>query len=500
MADYDLAVIGGGINGVCVARDAAGRGLRVILLEQGDLGGAASSATSRLIHGDLAALERRSFARVRTRLGERDIWLRVAPHLVRPMRFALPGQSEERPLLRSLLWLHERLASRIGLPSPQTIDVTHHPIGDALKRPFGTALEFSDCVVDDSRLVVLTALDAAERGAVIRTGARCIRAERDQFWRLAVIDRGHRQVITARALANASGGWTGTVAETVLRMPLPKLGAVQIGQIVVRRLFDSENVYVFQNADGRLILASPYERDFTLIGSVTRAFTGDPAIVAIGASDISYLCEAANRYFRERVEPVDVVRSVAGVNQVADRKGRAADRDGSMMFDFRRGKAPLLTLFGGDLTTARLRAERAVSRLTTHYVMSPRWTANAPLPGGDFAWERFDLEVEEVRYRWRFLTEAQAQRLFGAYGRRLADILGQAKSRADLGQSFGEELTEAEVRHLMAREWARFPDDILWRRTKLGLTMKAEDQVALAAFMGKHAEPMAAVEPAPIRR
>src|SRR5215475_8186050 len=329
MADYDLAIIGGGLNGVSVARDAAGRGLRVILLEQGDLGSAASSASPRLIHGDLSVLERRGFGRVRHALRERDIWLRTAPHLVRPMRFAIPAHSDERPpwLLRSALWLYDRLGSRGRLPPSETVDVTHHPVGNALKRPFGTAFEYSDCVVDDSRLVVLTALDAAEHGADIRTGARCVRADREKFWRLAVIDRGHRRVITARALANTSGGWSGIVAETILRMPFPKLAAVQIGQIVVRRLFDSDNVYVFQNSDRRLIFASPYERDFTLIGTITHGFTGDPSIVAVGAADIAYLCEAANRYFRERIEASDVVRSVSGVNLVPDRGRRPAARD-----------------------------------------------------------------------------------------------------------------------------------------------------------------------------
>jgi glycerol-3-phosphate dehydrogenase len=485
MADYDLAIIGGGLNGVSVARDAAGRGLRVILLEQGDLGSAASSATSRLIHGDLSVLERRGFARVRSQLAERNIWLKIAPHVVRPMRFAIPAHSEERPLwlLRSALWLYDRLGSRGGLPRSATIDVTHHPVGNALKRPFGIAFEYSDCVVDDSRLVVLTALDAAEHGAVIRTGARCVRADREKFWRLVVIDRGHRRVITARALANMSGGWSGMVADTVLRVPFPKRAAVQVSQIVVRRLFESDNVYVFQNADRRLIFASPYERDFTLIGSSTHPFTGDPAIVAVSASDAAYLCDAANRYFREQIAPSDVVRSVSGVNLAPDRRG--SGRDGSMLFDRRRGLAPLLTMFGGDVTTARRRAERAVSQLTPFYPMSPRWTARAPLPGGDFAWERFDWEVAAVRDRWRFLSEAEAQRLFAAYGLRVAAFLGEAKSRADLGQSFGEMLTEAEVRYLMTHEWARFPEDILWRRSKLGLTMSAEDTEALAAFMRK---------------
>jgi glycerol-3-phosphate dehydrogenase len=404
------------------------------------------------------------------------------------MRFAIPAHAEERPpwLLRSALWVYDRLGSRGRLPRSATIDVTHHPVGNALKRPFGTAFEYSDCVVDDSRLVVLTALDAAEHGADIRTGARCVRADREKFWRLAVIDRGDRRVITARALANTSGGWTGIVAETILRMPFPKLAAVQIGQIVVRRLFESDNVYVFQNADRRLIFASPYERDFTLIGSITHAFTGDPAIVAVGAADAAYLCEAANRYFRESIAPSDVVRSVSGVNLVPDRS-RGASREALILFDRVRGKAPLLTMFGGDVTTARRRAERAVSQLTPFYPMSPRWTARAPLPGGDFAWDRFDWEVAAVRDRWRFLSEAEAQRLFAAYGSRLAEILGEAKSRTELGQSFGEALTEAEVRYLMTKEWARFPEDVLWRRSKFGLTLASEDTAALAAFMKRTA-------------
>src|ERR1700692_2269576 len=260
MADYDLAIIGGGLNGVCVARDAAGRGLRVVLVEQGALGAGASAASPRLIHGDLAGLERRAFLRVRAALAERDIWLRIAPHLVRPARFVIPEHSEERPswLLRTGLLLYDRLASRTRLPASATVDVTHHPIGNALKRPFSTAFEYSDCLVDDSRLVIANAVDAAERGAEIRTGARCVRADRFDIWRLAVIDRGHRQVITARSLANTSGAWTSSVAETVLRMPPPRGALVKMSQIIVRRLFETDNVYVFQNHDRRLIFASLY--------------------------------------------------------------------------------------------------------------------------------------------------------------------------------------------------------------------------------------------------
>src|SRR6266700_1581149 len=424
--------------------------------------------------------ERRAFLRVRAALAERDLWLQIAPHLVRPMRFAIPAHADERPpwLLRAWLLIYDRLVSRSRLPASVTLDVTHHPIGNALKRPIGTAFEYSDCVVDDSRLVVVTALDAAERGAVIRTGARCVRADRSDIWRLAVIDRGRRQVVTARALANATGAWTASVAETILRLPQPPAATLQIDQIVVRRLFETDNVYVFQNSDGRLIFASPYERDFTLIGTIGHAFKGDPAIVATSASDVSYLCEAANRYFRERVDSSDVVRTLSGANMTP-----AGGRDGVLRFDRRRRRAPLITMFGGDITTARLRAERAVSGLTPYYPMSPPWTAKTPLPGGDFAWDGFEGQVDAARERWGFLAESEAQRLVGAYGTRIADVLGEAKTKADLGPRFGPELTGAEVRYLMAREWARFPEDILWRRSKLGLTMPPADREALAAFM-----------------
>ncbi len=487
MADYDLAIIGGGLNGVSVARDAAGRGLRVILLEQGDLGGGASSASPGLIHGDLAGLERRHLLRVRRALAERDVWLRTAPHLVRPMRFAIPAHSDERPAwqLRSWLLFYDRLAPRNGLPASATVDVTHHPLGNALKRPFGTAFEFSDCIVDDSRLVILNAVDASARGAEIRTGARCTRAERGAIWRLVTIDRGHRQVVTARALVNATGAWAASVAETVLRQPPPKAVTLQMSQILVRRLFDNDNAYVFQNRDGRLIFASPYQRDFTLIGTVSRAFKGDPAIVTTPADDVAYLCEAANRYFRERIEAVDVVHTVSGANMTTDPVSRRSQRDGAMLFDHGRGKAPLITVLGGDVTTSRWRAEKAVSRLTPFYPMSARWTGRTALPGGEFAWNRFDDEVEAARARWRFLGEHQARRLVAAYGTRIAAVLGDAGARADLGPAFGPELTGAEVRYLMAQEWARFPDDILWRRTKLGLAMPPADREALATFMTK---------------
>ncbi len=486
MADYDLAIIGGGLNGASIARDAAGRGLRVILLEQGDLASAASAASARLIHGDLSLLECWRLLRVRARLAERELWLKNAPHLVRPARFAIPLHPDERSpgLLRAGLLLYDRLAAASSLPPSRTVDVTHHPIGNVLKRPFGTAFEYSDCLVDDTRLVVLSALDAAEHGAVIKTGARCVRAERTDTWRLVVIDRGHRQVVTARALANTTGAWASSVAETILRVPpLRGLETVQASQIVVPRLFETDNVYVFQNSDRRLIFASPYERDFTLVGTVAHGFTGDPSIVAMPAADVTSLCAAVGRYLREPLHASDVVRTVSGVNMDLAPRARGAPRDGAILFDYRRRRAPFITMFGGEVTTSRLRAERAVSLLTPFYPMSPRWTATAPLPGGDFSWERFDDEVDAARERWPFLSEPQARRLVGAYGSRLSAVLGEAKRRDDLGPAFGPELTGAEVGYLVKHEWARFPDDVLWRRSKLGLTMAAKDRQALAAFM-----------------
>jgi glycerol-3-phosphate dehydrogenase len=485
VADYDVAIIGGGLNGVSVARDAAGRGLRVILLEQDDLSAAASSASPRLIHGDLAALERRGFFRVRAALTERDRWLRLAPHLVRPMRFVIPAHVDERPswLLRAGLLLYDRLASRGGLPASATVDLTHHPVGNALKRPFGLAFAYSDGVVDDSRLVMLNAVDAAERGAVIRTGARCVRADRLEAWRLVVIDRGHRQVISARALVNAAGAWTGSIADTVLRVAKPPLRSTKIGQIVVGRLFDTDNVYVFQNSDRRLIFASPYQRDFTLIGTVGETFKGDPAIVSMTAAEIGYLCDAANRYFRERVEPVDVIRVICGANAVMEPGNTRFARDGAMTLDHGRGRAPLLTIYGGDVTMSRKRAEVAVTKLTPFYPMSPPWTARLPLPGGDFPQASFDDQIDRARDRWRFLSDSHARRLVAAYGTRIESVLGEARNLDELGPVFGEDLTAAEVRYLMVKEWARFPDDILWRRSKLGLTMPERDRQALAEFM-----------------
>ncbi len=485
MADVDIAIIGGGLNGVSIARDAAGRGLRVALFEQNDLGVGAAPASPHLMHGNFIDLERGHALRVRRALNERDIALRTAPHLVRPRRFVLPVHADERPpaMLRAGLYAYDRLAPKGDLPRSEALDLTIHEAGHPLKRSLGLALAWSDCTVDESRLVVLTAVDAAARGALIRTGARCVWAERSDVWRLAVVNRGRRENVTARALVNASGAWTRAVAESVLHLPAVQASFAKVSQIVVKRMFDRDDVYVLQNDDRRMIYAIPYYRDFTLIGTSERGFNGDPAVMAAGADDIAYLCAAVSRYFRERIEPADVVHVMAGGHM-------AAGRDGFMKLDRKSGKAPLLTVIGGVTTGARRRAEIAMARLTSYFKASPdstrSWTAGSSLPGGDFesnSWGALDDQITHTRKRWAFLNEHHARRLVEAYGTRVEQILGAAKSMDDLGPVFGDDLTGSEVRYLMREEFARFADDVVWRRSKLGLMMSRQDCAALETFM-----------------
>lgn len=478
MADVDIAIIGGGLNGTSVARDAAGRGLQVALFEQNDLGSGGTAAAPHLMHGNFIDLERGNALRVRAALGERDIALRIAPHLVRPARFVLPVHSEERPpaMLRGGLFVYSRLAARSPLPRSEVLDLTIDEAGHSLKRSLGLALAYSDCTVDETRLVVLNAADAAARGAAIRTGARCVWAERSGTWRLAVVNRGRRETVTARALVNASGAWTRQVAETVLHLPAVQASFLKVSQIVVRRMFDGDNVYVLQNDDRRMVYAIPYHRDFTLIGTSERRFAGDPAMASASADDIAYLCAAASRYFRVRIEAADVVHAMAG----CDATGH---RNGIVKRDRKSGKAPLLTMIGGATTTARRRAEIALAQLASFFELPPSWTADEPLPGGDFSWDTFDDQVDNARQRWTFLSERHAQRLIASYGTRTERILGAAKSMDDLGPRFGDDLTGVEVRYLMTEEFARFADDIVWRRSKLGLTMSRQDREALEKFM-----------------
>ena len=489
MADFDLAIIGGGINGTGIARDAAGRGLRVVLVEQNDLASGTSSASSKLIHGGLRYLEQREFRLVQAALREREVLLRSAPHLIRPLRFVLPINQARRSamLLRLGLLLYDWIGWRKILPGTREIDLVNDEAGLPLKPRFHHAFEYSDCFADDARLVVLNAVDAAERGAAIRTRTRCVRAERTDVWRLVLNARGRREVVTARVLVNAAGAWIESFAELVLRQPpRHRLRLDKGSHILVRRLFEHDRAYILQTADRRVVFAIPFERDFTLIGTTDRAFTGDPSNVLPAGEEIEYLCGVASEYFRVPVGSADVVWAFAGVRSLYDdgaRKPQDIGRDYALILDERFGEAPVLTVYGGKITTYRSLAEDVLDRLSHFYPRSRPWTASSRLPGGDFPYDGLDALIEQSQTRWPFLSANFARRLVRAYGARVDRVLGNATARADLGIDFGADLTAAEVRYLMTEEWAQTTDDVLWRRSKLGLRLSADETAALDRFM-----------------
>ena len=489
MAEYDLAIIGGGINGAGLARDAAGRGLRVLLVEQNDLASGTSSASTKLIHGGLRYLEHGAFRLVREALHEREVLLRMAPHLIRPLRFMLPPAPGLRSalLLRFGLFIYDMLGGRKLLPATRTVDLTHHPVGQPLKQSFRYGFEFSDCQVDDARLVVLTALDAAERGAVIRTRTRCTRAERRGEWELVLNTRGRRELTTARVLVNAAGPWIGEVAETAIQRPLPApVRLVKGSHIVVRRRFGHDRGYLFQAGDRRVVFALPFAQDFTLIGTTDENFSGDLNSPAPDADEILYLCRAVNEYFRDKVTPEELVWSFAGVRSLYDDgadKPEDVTRDYTLTLDEVAGEAPLLTVYGGKITTYRRLAEAAMERMGHLFGARPPWTAGSTLPGGDFAPDGFHALVAEAIGRWPFLGEAHARRLMRAYGRRVGRLLGMAQSMDDLGPRFTGNLTGVEVRYLVENEWAQSAEDVLWRRSKLGITATPQERDALGQFI-----------------
>src|SRR5215471_1145295 len=489
MADFDLAIIGGGINGTGLARDAAGRGLKVLLVEMNDLGSGTSSASSKLIHGGLRYLEHRAFRLVREALNEREVLLGMAPQLVRPMRFMLPPLPGVRSplLLRFGLILYDLLGARKLLPASRTVDLTHHVVGQPLQRTFRYGFEYSDCGVDDSRLVVLNALDAAEHGATIRTRTRCTRAERRHDWELVLNARGRRDVKTARVLVNASGPWIGAVAETVIRQPLPRPARLIKGShIVVRRRFEHDYGYLLEAPDRRVVFVLPFAEEFILIGTTDENFVGDLNSPVPDVEEITYLCGVVNRYFRDAITPDELVWSFAGVRSLYDDgadKPEDVTRDYEVVLDERPEEAPLLTIYGGKITTHRKLAEAVMLRIGQFFEARPPWTAASRLPGGEFAPQDFDAEVAELLRRWPFLSVPHARRLMRAYGRRAERILKDAKTMDDLGQRFVVDLTASEVRYLVENEWAQNADDILWRRSKLGLKIASKERLALDRFI-----------------
>jgi glycerol-3-phosphate dehydrogenase len=478
---FDLAIIGGGVNGSGIARDAAGRGARVMLIEKGDLASGTSSGSTKLIHGGLRYLEHYEFGLVRESLIERERLWAIAPHIIWPMRFVLPYRKGLRPrwLLRAGLFLYDHIGGRKRLPATRTIDLRKEAAGAALQPDFTTGFEYSDCWVDDARLVVLNAMDAAERGAEIRTRTEAVAIKRtDGHWQISL---SNGESIAAKAIVNAAGP---AVIALLDRVEARKHDAderirlVRGSHIVVRQRFDTPQAYFFQNPDGRIFFAIPYEDDFTLIGTTDADHKpGDP----IKASDeeIAYLCAGASEYLREPVTPEDVVWSYAGVRPlVDDGSGRPEAASRGYRFDIDTdadGNAPLLSVFGGKITTYRHLAEGAVKELADWLPMleGEGWTGGTALPGGDFAIDGAGAQREAFAKAYPFLPAPMISRIMRSYGTRARNWLAEAKSLADLGAHFGDGLYEAEVRYLVEKEWARNSDDILWRRSKLGLRLDA---------------------------
>ena len=495
---FDLAIIGGGINGCGIARDAAGRDNSVFLCEMNDLASGTSSWSTKLVHGGLRYLEYFEFRLVREALIEREVLWQIAPHIIRPLRFVLPHHSGLRPawLLRLGLFLYDHIGGRNLLPPTRSVDLTRDEVGKPLvPNRYKKAFEYSDCFVDDARLVVLTARDAADRGAEIRTRSRAVEIRQaDGIWHVTVEDTssGVRSTIRARALVNAGGPWV----EVVLRSGAgvnakAKVRLVQGSHIVVRKLYAHDRAYMFQNSDGRIVFVIPYQDDFTLIGTTDRDYDGDPAGVKATPEEIKYLCDSVSEYLVHAVKPEDVVWTYSGVRPLYDdgaSEAKAATRD--YVFELETpGGVPLLSIYGGKITTYRRLAEEALERLSP-YLRSARakegWTSKSPLPGGNMDVSAVvELSAELIR-NYPFLGSAHANRLAHAYGTRATKLLGSAKSLADLGQSFGAGLTESEVGYLIANEWAQTADDVVWRRSKLGLRLSAAEIAALDAWMTAH--------------
>jgi glycerol-3-phosphate dehydrogenase len=517
---YDLFVIGGGINGVGIARDAAGRGLKVGLAEMGDLAGATSSSSTKLFHGGLRYLEFFEFSLVRHALQEREVLLRAMPHISWPLRFVLPLSPEmrfdsttptsrlltffmpwmkgRRPpwLIRLGLFLYDHLGGREILPGTRSLRLAGTPEGEPLQQRFEKAFEYSDCWVEDSRLVVLNARDAEARGADIMTRAKVVSAERREgFWHIVVAQDGRRRSVTAKALVNAGGPWVADVVKGVLRQnSSEKVRLVRGSHIVTRRLYDHDKCYFFQGSDGRIIFAIPYETDFTLIGTTDREHTDDPRSATCTPEERDYLLAFANQYFRQTLGPEDVVWTYSGVRPLYDdgaKSATAATRDYVLSLD-ETGPA-LLSVFGGKITTYRKLAEDALAKLAPHFpAASGAWTAGVPLPGGDFPVDGVPRLVADLRARHPFLTAPWALRLVRAYGTEATRILDGADSPAALGRDFGATLTEAELRWLMEKEYARTAADVVWRRSKLGLRLDADQIAAIDAWMETAAPRLAA--------
>jgi glycerol-3-phosphate dehydrogenase len=486
----DLMVIGGGINGVGIARDAAGRGLSVLLVERGDLASATSSASSKLIHGGLRYLEQYEFRLVHESLAEREVLLAAAPYIVRPLRFVLPVHSGLRPpwLLRLGLFLYDHIGGRKVLPPTRTVRRGRDPVFGALAAGYQLGFEYSDGWADDARLVVVNALDARQRGARIETGWTVTAAHRDcGLWVVDVTSHeGEHRTIRARALVNAAGPWVEQILHAAGAHHHRSLRLVKGSHLVVRRLYEGPQAYTLQNADGRVVFAIPYEDDFTLIGTTDIPFSGDPAEVHADQNEVAYLCGLISGYLKTAVTPKDVVWTYSGVRPLYDDGEASAStvtRDYVFDLDASTGQAPLLSIFGGKLTTYRKLAEHALSKLLPVMELSTTsWTRTATLPGGDIP--RGDLEgftAEQLRCH-PYVSRSLMRRLCRSYGTRVERLLGTAKQLSDLGKEVAPSVYEAELSLMRDEEWARTGDDALWRRSKLGLHLDAPGRASVQAW------------------
>ncbi|MEK7737099.1 MAG: glycerol-3-phosphate dehydrogenase [Pseudomonadota bacterium] len=510
----DVLVVGGGINGAGIARDLAGRGISVILAEQDDLGAHTSSSSTKLIHGGLRYLEYYEFSLVRKALLEREVLLRSAPHLIRPLRFVLPHDPSMRPawVIRLGLFLYDHLARREVLPDSAGVDLRSHPLGAPLNGRFTRGFVYSDGWVDDARLVILNALDAQAHGARILTRTRCTAAQRGEQWWTATMQaaNGFEQTVTARILVNAAGPW----AEAFLRgaaraahgeaLVTKSLRLVKGSHIVVPRCFEHDHAYIFQNPDKRIIFAIPYEDNFTLIGTTDVELDGNPGDARIDNDEVAYLCDQASRYFKRPVHPSAVVWSYTGVRPLLDDASgdpSAVTRD--YLLESNTEAAPLMSVWGGKITTFRKLAEEAAEEILNllgepgNSPLRNSWTKGASLPGCDFsAWigqrsrpdRDFERFVSAVRSRYPWLTVQLVRRMTHAYGSRMAQVLDGARSSADLGEEVAPGLFEAELHYLRREEWACTAEDVLWRRTKLGLHFNESQRQRVADWMNRAGE------------
>lgn len=491
--DYDLCVIGGGINGVAIARDAAGRGLSVLLVEAGDLASATSSASTKLIHGWLRYLEYFEFGLVRESLKERETLLRAAPHMVRPVEFVIPHDEAMRPawLIRLGLFLYDHIGGSRKVAASRAIDLKTHPYGENLKKPSGRGFVYSDCQTDDARLTVLSALDAAERGAKILTRTACtrLRCEGD-FWSVSLRDlaAGRESDVRAAMVINAAGPWVRGVLEASdlahEGANVPNVRLVKGSHIIVPRRYEGGHAYLLQQKDRRVVFVIPYQDDFTLIGTTEVDFQSDPITAQITPEETDYLCAAYNNSFADILKSADVVWAYSGVRALFDDgKGNptAASRD-YKLYRHKDMQAPMISVFGGKLTTHRKLAQDAVSKILK---MAGRpgaaWTCAYPLPGGDTGGFDDFMKAQARKYPW--LPEDLLSRYARSYGTRMGKFLDGASSMGDLGQHCGDGIYEAEVIYLSRYEWARTAEDILWRRSKLGLRASKETEKNLARVM-----------------